>query len=155
MEIILIRHGKAEERRAGLVDIDRHLTAKGIEKFQKLMPEFLEKLEPIEDGTILLWSSPASRALETADIVAEALQGEIDTLYDFIYYDGDFQKLIAEVQGLADNVKVFVVGHEPILSDWAEDMTGEDFRIKKGEILSFQVIDRASLSANLQWRIIP
>ncbi len=96
MEIILIRHGIAEEKRADLEDIKRHLTKKGKKKFQKLMSELKEKLELDEEKTLQLWSSPANRALETADIVAEALQIKIDAIHNFIYEE-NFEKLKAKV----------------------------------------------------------
>lgn len=38
MEIILIRHSIAEDRREDLEDIDRRLTQKGIKRFRELMP---------------------------------------------------------------------------------------------------------------------
>lgn len=67
MEIILIRHSIAEEKRVDLEDVNRHLTEKGVKRFRGLMPVLQKKLEPLEERDILLWSSPAKRATETAD----------------------------------------------------------------------------------------
>lgn len=154
MEILLIRHSTAEDKRADLEDIKRHLTEKGVKKFQKLMPELKEKLEPLDQDKILLWSSPAARALETAEIVAKELNIEINAVHDFIY-SGEFEKLSAEVQNIKDEMKILVVGHEPTLSEWTKQMTDEDVKIKKGAILNLKVVSRSPLEAELQWVIAP
>lgn len=152
MEIILVRHAKTEEKREDLDDIRRYLTEKGKREFQKRMPELREKLEPIEGRQIMIWSSPAMRAFETAHIVAGGLQLTIDAIQHFIYA-GDFEKMSQEVQVIDDETTLFIVGHEPSLSKWTKKMTGEELKIKKGDILSFKVTNRIPLEAELQWVI--
>lgn len=154
MEIILIRHAKAEERLGSSQDIKRHLTEKGKQKFRQLMPELNEKLEPIEEGPVLLWSSPATRALETAQIVAEELQMEINAIHDFLY-EGDFEKFSQEILNLNEDTTLVIVGHEPTLSEWTKRMAGEDVKIRKGEILNFHLHSRSPLEAELRWVIKP
>lgn len=123
MEILLIRHSIAEDRRADLDDVDRRLTQKGIQRFRELMPVLQKKLEPLEEREILFWSSPAKRATETADIVTEELGFEIDEIKDFIYY-GDFEDLSEDVQDVDDELILLITGHEPLLSDWTKDLSG-------------------------------
>lgn len=154
MEIILIRHAKAEEKREDLEDIKRNLTEKGKKKFQKLMPKLKEKLEPIEDRNIILWSSPATRALETAHIIAHDLQIKISSIHDFIY-EGDFQKMSREIQDVDAETTLLIVGHEPSLSEWTKELAGEDVKIKKGAMLNFNVTNQSPLEAELQWTIAP
>lgn len=152
MEIILIRHGKAEEKREDLEDIKRHLTQKGEEEFKKLTPELKEKLDLLDNRTIIIWSSPAMRALETAQFVADELQTDISSIYDFIY-EGDFEKMSSEVQKLDDNTTILIVGHQPSLSEWTKHMAGEDVKIRKGDMLNFKVTNQSPLEAELQWKI--
>lgn len=152
MEIILIRHAKAEKKREDLEDIKRHLTQKGKEQFQKLVPKLKEKLDPIDKQTIIIWSSPATRALETAHFVADELQMHISSIHDFIY-EGDFEKLSSEVQKTDDNTTILVVGHQPSLSEWVQYMAGEDVKIGKGDMLNFKVTNQSPLEAELQWEI--
>lgn len=154
MEIIFIRHAKAEERRADTLDLERHLTDKGKKKFQKIMPEFKKKLEPIEKRDILLWSSPANHALETAEIIVHTFQMEIHSVYDFIY-GGNFEELQAEVKEVPDQMTLMIVGHEPILSEWTERITGEQLKMKKGEIINIQVKELSPLEGNVEWSIKP
>jgi phosphohistidine phosphatase SixA len=152
MEIILIRHGEPEENREGLEDLQRHLTEKGKEEMQKLMPELKERLEPVDERTIVLWSSPAERAIETAQIVADELQTPINSIHDFIY-EGDFEPMSHEVQKVNDHATLLMVGHQPNLSEWTKYMTGEDVEIGKGDMLNFKVTKQLPLEAELQWKI--
>jgi phosphohistidine phosphatase SixA len=152
MEIILIRHGKAEEKREDLDDIKRHLTQKGEEEFQKLTPDLKEKLDPLDKRTIIIWSSPAMRALETAQFVADELQTDISSIHDFIY-EGDFEKMSSEVQKMDDHTTILIVGHQPSLSEWTKHITAEDVKIRKGDMLNFKVTNQLPLEAELQWKI--
>ena len=54
MEIIFIRHGKAEKRHVDLIDLDRHLTGKGKKRFQKLMPIFKRKLQTNDNQEMII-----------------------------------------------------------------------------------------------------
>ncbi len=152
MQIILVRHAHAEERREDLEDIKRHLTKEGKEIFKRLMPELKERLQPIAKQKLLLWSSPANRAMETAEIVAEALDLSVDTIEGFIY-EGDFKTLSSWIQDVADDALLMVVGHEPALSEWAKEITGERMKIRKGDLLQFEVTQKFPLKAELQWKI--
>ena len=152
MKLMLIRHAHAEEKREDLEDIKRHLTEKGIESFKSLMPELKEKLEPLAERNLLLWSSPANRAMETAEIVADALQIPINSIEGFIY-EGDFKTLSNRIQVEDDETTLMVVGHEPSLSEWAEEMTGEPTKIRKGDMLHFEVTQKFPLKAELQWTV--
>lgn len=154
MEIIFIRHGKAEKRREGLIDLERHLTDKGKKKFRKIMSEFKKKLQPLEQKEIVLWSSPANRALETAEIVADAFDTEIHAVYDFIY-GGNFDELQEEVEKVSEQTTLLIVGHEPILSEWTRRITGEQLKIKKGQIVSIRVDDQMILEGDVAWSIKP
>lgn len=154
MEIILIRHSTAEEKREDLEDSRRRLTDDGKDQFQKIMPELEEKLAPMNERNTILWSSPATRALETAHIVTKAVDIDIGSVQDFIY-TGDFKSFSAGIKNVSELATLFVVGHQPSLGEWAKQMTGKDMKIEKGAILSFNVLNQSPVEAELQWKITP
>lgn len=154
MELILIRHAKAEDRSEGLEDLQRHLTEKGKAKFTRLMPQLLEKLSPIEDRSIIIWSSPAARAIETADIIAHAIDHPIDEQHDFIY-TGDFDAFITNLQSVDNQTTLILVGHEPNWSIWSAKLANRSLDYKKGAIASFDILSKTPVQANLLWQIQP
>lgn len=154
MEIILIRHSTAEEKREDLEDSRRRLTDDGKDQFQKIMPELEEKLAPMDERNTILWSSSATRALETAHIVTKAIDIDIGSVQDFIY-TGDFKRFSAGIKNVSEMATLFVVGHQPSLGEWAKQMTGKDMKIEKGAILSFNVLNQSPVEAELQWKITP
>ncbi len=154
MEIILVRHAKAEKRRMEIEDDRRYVTKKGEEKFQKLLPELREKLHLPSERKVILWSSPALRALETAHILARNFQINISSVHDFIY-EGDFEQLTQAIQTIDEETTLFIVGHQPYLNEWIYDLTGKEEKIKKGNIISLKITSRNPLEAKAQWMIIP
>src|SRR5580692_3374747 len=75
MEIYLLRHGIAEEGRAGGRDSDRALTAEGRDKLRRVLKRAHDA--GVRPGVIL--ASPYKGAMETAQMAVEALEypGEI------------------------------------------------------------------------------
>src|SRR5689334_1713675 len=69
MHLFFLRHGDAEERRPGLRDADRHLTPDG----KAEMRQVAAGLAALDVTIDRILSSPLPRALETAQIAAEAL----------------------------------------------------------------------------------
>ena len=152
MEIILIRHPQAEKRRLDLEDDRRNLTKKGQTKLQQLIPALEEKLSPLAERNFLLWSSPALRALEAAHTVARNFKINLTSIHDFIY-EGEFEDFYLAIQNVNDEATLFVVGHEPYLSEWVNDMTGLDEKIRKCDIFDLEVTNREPLKAELKWKI--
>jgi len=70
MEIYILRHGIAEEPRAGMKDADRALTPEG----KKKLREVLQVMKGAGVQPELILTSPFRRARETAEIAAEILQ---------------------------------------------------------------------------------
>lgn len=154
MKIIFVRHAKAEDRSVDLEDMDRHLTEKGIAKFSKLIPQLKHKIRSVEKQQIINWSSPANRAVETADIVIKAINLNKATYHKFIY-TGNMDKFKKHIKEIKDDQTLMIYGHEPILSDWVLSLTGESVRIRKGAMICLSVTDRTSLQAKIEWHIQP
>jgi len=164
MNLLLIRHARAEDRRTfsltGKSDDLRPLTADGIRRMTRAA-RGLRKLVP----TIhMLVSSPLKRAVETAQIISDAY-GDLPLVErDELAPGADPEKLIdwLGAQGRnqdgagSDEQPICLVGHEPDLSDLLgillADRSQQPEKIKKGSatMVSFQALPVAS-GGTLQW----
>ena len=68
-QLILIRHGIAEERTPEGDDFYRKLTEAGVEEMTAFLPDVAPLLT--EAGNLKIWTSPLVRARQTAELVAE------------------------------------------------------------------------------------
>lgn len=152
LEIILVRHGKAQDQAYGLADEDRELTEEGKIRFKKQIKPLIKKLDT--NKNIVIWTSPALRASQTAEIIEDELETNNLFVHDFIY-TGNYNSFLFELENIEDNTTLFVVGHEPHLSIWANMIDGEYHRFKKGTMISFAVTNNVPLEAKEQWIINP
>lgn len=118
MELWLIRHGKAEDQNFGTPDDERPLVEKGKNQAKK-MSEYL--LEIAKGRSIQFWSSPLKRARETTEILMEFFDGVPHIQSEIA--SGDLESLLVLWEKNNAEIQV-VVGHEPFLSDWLEQITG-------------------------------
>lgn len=122
-QIILIRHGKAEEYDFINSDFERSLTKKG----KQISREIAEKVTKKGIAPQIIFSSPAFRALETAIIFADELNypfSEIKLRKEI--YSGFCTESLKEILKNADNSKnsLAFVGHNPGLTEIAAEATG-------------------------------
>jgi phosphohistidine phosphatase len=156
MDIYLLRHGIAEDGRAGQPDSDRALTAEGKKKLRSV-------LRTASAGGVkptLILTSPYKRALQTAEIAAEILE-----------YTGDLLRTRAlepssrpeaaweEIRIHKDQQQVLLAGHEPLFSSLTAYLLGtSDLRVdfKKGGLVCLE-IDRlvGAPRGVLKWYITP
>jgi len=128
MEIILIRHAKAESRDANTWPDDdvRPLTAEGRAE-QRAATRAMKKMGVKFD---FLVSSPLLRARETTDIVAKGYRwAEAPQVADELghgYSPGAVVKLLAK---FPPSAVVALVGHEPDLSDLTAALVTKDGRL--------------------------
>ena len=158
MEVILVRHGIAEDKDLRNDDLKRQLTDEGVEEVRQLMPQLSEKIQPIEDRNVLIWSSPANRAMETAHVIAHEFFIENSTIHDFIYegaFDSFSKELSKELAKDSKDTTLFVVGHQPSLGQWYTQLTGDVLKIKKGMFLSVDVQSVTPIAANPKWTLRP
>lgn len=107
MELFLVRHAVAVERTADLPDAARPLTPRGTRKFAKVV-RGLERLGVRFDRLI---HSPWTRAVQTADLLFELLDGE--SAIEPGLARAPNASLVARLAG----GRVAAVGHEPWLSE--------------------------------------
>jgi phosphohistidine phosphatase len=126
--IVLFRHGKAQDKGSSIPDEFRQLTEEGIVSLQSEMIGLMNMLP--EDLNIQIWASPLKRSLETAEIIDSYLKSQNIIIYDFIG-SGAYSALINELRTCSKDM-VLIAGHEPWLGDWSKRMTGCQLPFKKG-----------------------
>ena len=129
MDLFLIRHAIAEERRAGLPDQERQLTDVGRERFRQMVQD----LERGEIHFDCVYTSPWTRAVQTAELLASVTDGKL------IATEGLAQAPNPDFFASLEGQTIACVGHEPWISDalallTTGDPCGSWVRFKKGAI---------------------
>src|SRR5918999_3129904 len=117
MKLLVIRHAIAEDRDAfastGRDDSERPLTSAGRDKMRRVVAGLHREIAEID----LLASSPYTRAMQTAELVAEAYGiDEIKTV-DALVPDTPPERFLTWVQRRSRTKVVAIVGHEPHLGE--------------------------------------
>jgi phosphohistidine phosphatase len=156
MELYLIRHGIAAERGEEYPDDSkRPLTSKGIASLRR-EAKSLNALGVTFDQII---TSPLVRTRQTADILAEALQGKPPVATsDALAPAGTPAAVIQELTKHARKARVALVGHEPNLGELAARLIGakRPLEFKKGAIcrMDFEVLPPKGVG-QLRWLLPP
>jgi len=160
MKLYILRHGIAVDHGApGYArDADRPLTPEGERKLARIA----DAMEALELSFDLILSSPYTRARQTAEIVAEALDARKRLEFsEDLTPDGSFKKLIEWINCLKsppDNL--LLVGHEPHLSGLISLLlsgdSGMSVVMKKGGLckLSIESLKHGRCAA-LEWLLTP
>ena len=121
--LYIMRHAKSSYGDNGLDDFDRPLNNEGQEN-APLMGERLAKRGIKPD---LMLSSPAVRAITTANIVCDALNLDTANIQqDSNLYLADLFGLMAVINGIDDNIdSIFIWGHNPGLTQLVNWISGE------------------------------
>jgi len=112
-KLTLIRHAKSDWSSGAASDFDRPLNRRG-NKAAPVMAARLRERDQIPD---LLVSSPAQRAVETAELLAHELDlAPEKILYQRDIYEAFLETLITIVRQLPDTEHIALIGHNPGLS---------------------------------------
>ncbi|MBW2526082.1 MAG: histidine phosphatase family protein [Deltaproteobacteria bacterium] len=128
MDLFVIRHALAEERRPGLSDAERVLTVRGRRR-QTLATTGLQRLGLSFDS---LRHSPLARAVQTAELLVPLLQGPCRATEALARPPGP--ELLEELEG----ERAALVGHEPWMGELVAWLllgtpdAGGAFRLGKG-----------------------
>ena len=122
--LILVRHAKTEPLHTQIKDFERNLMNKGVKDAHLVSLKLLEK-EIIPD---LIITSPARRAVETAEIFAQNFDyPKKNIVVNQLIYDhyttNDFIKILGTVHNKHDKIMVF--GHNPSFEILAYRFTNE------------------------------
>lgn len=121
--LYLIRHAKSSWSNPGLDDIERPLNKRG-KRDAPFMGERLKKYQVCPD---LIYTSPAKRARKTAKQIALCVGYPVENIIQKgDIYTSDLNRLLVVIQQTSADVNtLFVVGHNYVLTDMAEYLTGE------------------------------
>ena len=155
MQLLLFRHGIAEDAGAGVDDAARQLTDEG-EKKTRLAARGLSRFAAAPQ---VILTSPLVRARQTARILSEVFDVEATECPALAGHD--LAAILREV-GRQKHEVVMLVGHEPTFSSLAEILlTGEASRgvieMKKAGCIGLEVeFKRSSVAgARLIWLATP
>jgi phosphohistidine phosphatase len=150
MELYLIRHGIAAERGTYANDDERPLTAQG----RKRMCQVAKRLRGLGLTLDPILSSPLTRAQQTAEVLLDAGFGPTLEIVDFLAPEGsmdDWLNWLANQQQVPGS-NLALVGHEPDLGSWAEQLvwgsTRGSLNLKKGGVIGLRLPDGGSPIGN-------
>ena len=113
VQIFLIRHAAAVDETLALRDPDRHLTPHGREQARRLG----DRLRWHDCAPTHVWTSPLARAVQTAELVAGAMQSAVCVeVVPALAPGGSPRYVAAAVRAQPPDAAVMLVGHEPSLS---------------------------------------
>lgn len=113
MQLLVFRHGIAEDHAADGTDASRALTEQGVRRARAAA----RGLARIAEAPDVILSSPKVRALETAREAAAVFGREVEVLDDLA--DGPPDAALRALAGRSE-ASAMIVGHEPMLSELIE-----------------------------------
>jgi len=123
LRLTLVRHAKTEPATAGQEDWDRMLEARG----QHDAPEMARRLKDAHGKPDRVLSSPAVRAITTANIMTRVLGvAAAKTVQDERLYLASPKAMLEVIQELGGNAPhLMVVGHNPGITEFADKVSAE------------------------------
>lgn len=160
MNLILVRHAIAiaRESASDIPDEQRSLTPDGIRKMKRAV-EGLRRMNPVIEQ---IWTSPLTRAIQTAELLRSGLQLSATAVQEVseLRPSGDVNSLFTRIQRSPEISCLALVGHEPYLSDVMCRLLSTNgpsgIAFKKGGMASFEV-DSLEMPprATMEWLITP
>lgn len=122
--LYLLRHAKSSWKNPDLDDFDRPLLQKGLKKSKVIIDYLLKNSVQVD----LIISSPAVRALETAEIFAYALKYPSEKIRkERSLYFGDSDSYFSQFYDIPQNVNsLMLVGHNPAITNLANRLIKEE-----------------------------
>lgn len=160
--VLILRHAKSDWGTPGQADFDRPLAKRGLEDAPR-MGQVLALFKAIPQRIL---ASPAKRARQTAQMVAQACGYEEAIQWEESFYEGGSADLIAALRRLPEAIeRVLLIGHNPILEETVVSLctaaaNGGVIKIPTGGLvcLNFEIsewVEVAEGEGVLQWFVIP
>ncbi|MEP7212587.1 MAG: histidine phosphatase family protein [Acidobacteriota bacterium] len=119
--LYLLRHAKSSWSEPDLADFDRPLNSRGLDA-APFMGRYIATKDYLPD---LIVSSPARRALETAELVRENTGANIEIQLNDRVYEASPQTLLQIAAAVDDAAgSVMLVGHNPGMEAFVRLLTG-------------------------------
>jgi phosphohistidine phosphatase len=119
MNLYLIRHSDAEKSSPSKTDFDRELTSKGRDSTKKSA----EALKKIIKSLDVIASSPLTRAVQTAEIIADVWGHSKKIITDKKITAGSSPEDLIDFIRSINVENIAVVGHEPDMSNYISALT--------------------------------
>lgn len=154
IQLILLRHGIADDPAGNPEDFSRELTEEGEAILEKSLVHLRPLLRPAEQVVVL--SSPRIRAVQTARIAARLLDLG-DVVIEPFVDRGLFGDLADYIEKESDGKekRIVIVGHEPTLGYWTGMLCGHRTALSKGEAVSISIASGDIRSSKLDWAMRP
>lgn len=159
MRVYLVRHAIAYPQTpdSAMLDSARELTPQGITKMQRSAAALARMGVQCDE----IWTSPYTRARQTAEILCSALNTPREPRQmTELEPDGDLRGIVTTLQLHADRSGIALVGHEPSLGRliglllFGEPVAVAEF--KKGGVCCIEVEQFAQpLRSTLIWMLTP
>lgn len=138
-KLYLIRHAKAEDPFLGKKDYDRSIVDKGRERSERIAKELCGTLT-IDDATLVI-SSPAKRAIQTAELFAKVLRYPPERIVKKMeIYEAHYLDILRVINAVDERFeKLLVFGHNPGLSQLTDYLTGTYVELKTSNIVVIEL----------------
>lgn len=147
--IILYRHGIAEDKSIATHDDLRSLSIRGRRLLNKSVTGFKVMLG--KNKNVKIYSSPKLKAVQTAEMISSELNLEAPQYYDFLATGGNVSLIKEIIEDLDPSDVAVIVGHQPYLSVWSQELTGFYLPFKKGTAACFRFPNEGTEKGELRW----
>lgn len=148
--LVLYRHGMAEDKAKAANDDLRSLSIRGKKLLKKSVSGFKTMLG--KHDNVQVYSSPKVRSRETAEMLSEELGLESPIYLDFLGTGGNVRLLRELVADIEPGTVAIVVGQQPFLSIWSQELSGVFLPFKKGTAACFKFPNEGEeIKAELRW----
>ena len=154
MNLYLVRHGDAEKTQPGKRDEDRRLLQKGWESIKIAADQWIFFIKKLD----IICTSPYSRAVETAEIIAQSFKYEKEILKDNTLAPGSLTKELITLNNSLGGEDIMIIGHQPDLSEHVSNLIsskGALVDFKKGTLVKISFNGKASVSKGYLEYLIP
>lgn len=149
--LILYRHGMAEGKEKAESDDLRLLSIRGKKLLEKSISGFETMLG--SHNNVKIYSSPKVKSKETAEMLSEELKLDDPVYLEFLGKGGSVRLLRELVDDIPSGDTAILVGEQPFLSLWSQELSGTFLRFKKGTAACFRFPDKGEgeTKAELRW----
>lgn len=156
MILYIMRHAEAVEGSDTLRDEWRYLSENGRTVAEKISSA-IARSGPKPRLTI---TSPLTRAVQTAEIIAEkACRKNVVVASELLLPGAAISDLVTHIKGVAAAKQIMLVGHEPQLGLLAASLLGRegsDISLKKGGCVALELDpDKRAKPAVFLWYLVP
>ena len=152
--LILVRHGKPQPSAPDIPDFDRTLTVEGIAALAAPhgFARTFSLLSNEQRRDAVIWSSPAVRAMQTAQQVSDALGGKPVVEKSCLWYQ-ESGTFLNEVEA-SDATCLIAVGHIPFMNEMTACLTGSAISFTPGAVAAIELAHEIDLgSGTLSWYV--